>query len=236
MEKKSTRTDAVGILHKRYIERDPERKASLEVERVNAEVARLIYELRKDAGLSQKELAESVGTTQSVISRLEDADYDGHSLSMLNRITKALNRRLTVLTIADDDQVDNIRIAFQELLQKLRRREGFTVDQLAKKLDLDRGEVVAMERVPGYRPSPLALHRLSGFYKIPQERLVALAGASRALPDDLRETASRFAAQSESFSNLTREEKKILDEFIRVLKAETPFGKGRTKHARRAHK
>ena len=35
-------------------------------------------------------------TTQSVISRLEDADYDGHSLSMLNRIAKALNRQVQI--------------------------------------------------------------------------------------------------------------------------------------------
>jgi hypothetical protein len=37
-----------------------------------------------------------IGTTQSVISRLEDADYRGHSLRMLARIAAALNQRLTV--------------------------------------------------------------------------------------------------------------------------------------------
>jgi transcriptional regulator with XRE-family HTH domain len=87
---------AYDILHRRYIGKDAARQASLEVERVNAEVASTIYELRKKAGLTQKELAQKVGTTQSVISRLEDADYEGHSLSMLNRIAMALNRRLYV--------------------------------------------------------------------------------------------------------------------------------------------
>ncbi len=37
-----------------------------------------------------------VGTTQSVISRLEDSDYDGHSLSMLERITKTLDKQLRI--------------------------------------------------------------------------------------------------------------------------------------------
>ena len=46
--------------------------------------------------MTQKQLAELVGTTQSVISRLEDADYEGHSLSMVNRIAKALDRRLII--------------------------------------------------------------------------------------------------------------------------------------------
>lgn len=90
-------TDAVRILHRRYIGEDVQRQASLEQERGSAEVARTIYELREQAGLSQKELAERVETTQSVISRLEDADYEGHSLSMLNRIAKALNQQITVV-------------------------------------------------------------------------------------------------------------------------------------------
>src|SRR5208337_1072125 len=90
-------SNAVRILHHRYVGEDVQRKASLQQERVNAEVARTIYELREQAGLSQKELADRVETTQSVISRLEDADYEGHSLSMLNRIAKALNQQVQVV-------------------------------------------------------------------------------------------------------------------------------------------
>ncbi len=90
-------SNAVRILHRRYVGEDAQRKASLERERVNAEVARTIYELREQAGLSQKQLAEGVGTTQSVISRLEDADYEGHSLTMLSRIAKALNQQVQVV-------------------------------------------------------------------------------------------------------------------------------------------
>ena len=63
----------------------------------------MVYELRKEAGLKQKDLAELVDTAQSVFSRLEDADYNGHSLSMLNRIAKALNRRLT-MSMSDNDE------------------------------------------------------------------------------------------------------------------------------------
>jgi ribosome-binding protein aMBF1 (putative translation factor) len=97
MSKPKRTSNAVRILHRRYVGEDLQRKASLEQERVNAEVARTIFELRQQAGLSQKELAERVQTTQSVISRLEDADYEGHSLSMLNRIATALNQQLQVV-------------------------------------------------------------------------------------------------------------------------------------------
>jgi transcriptional regulator with XRE-family HTH domain len=105
------RSNAVRILHRRYVGEDAQRKASLEKERVNAEVARTIYELREQAGLSQKELAERVDTTQSVISRLEDADYEGHSLSMLNRIAKALNQQVQVVMRPKEQKQASITLA-----------------------------------------------------------------------------------------------------------------------------
>ena len=111
---KSKKTSGTfDILHRRYIGENAERQASFEAERVNAEVARTIYELRKKAGLTQKELAQMVGTTQSVISRLEDADYEGHSLSMLNRIAMALNRRLSVQMIEPINEREQMFIRIQ---------------------------------------------------------------------------------------------------------------------------
>ena len=103
MEQQTKTTDAVEILHRRYIKGDPKREAALQVERVNAEVAAMVHRRRTDAGLTQAELAELVGTTQSVISRLEDADYEGHSLSMLQRIAYALKMRLTVSLVREPD-------------------------------------------------------------------------------------------------------------------------------------
>jgi len=50
--------------------------------------------MRTAAGLSQRELAKRVGTTASAICRLEDADYSGHTLAMLNRIASALGKRI----------------------------------------------------------------------------------------------------------------------------------------------
>ena len=89
-------SDAVEILHRRYYQGHPERLASLEEERANLDIACRIYDLRDKAGLTQKELAKLVGTTPSVISRLEDADYEGHSLSMLRRVAAALDKRVEI--------------------------------------------------------------------------------------------------------------------------------------------
>ena len=59
-----------------------------------AQAAALI-EIGRKPGLTQKELARRIGTHQSVIARLEDPDYRGHSLALLNRIwCGALEERL----------------------------------------------------------------------------------------------------------------------------------------------
>ena len=92
---KKTTTDATKILAE-IAGHDSKRQQAFEEEVANREVAQRIYELRQHAGLSQAELARRVGTTQSVISRLEDADYAGHSLAMLNRIAAAVERRVDI--------------------------------------------------------------------------------------------------------------------------------------------
>src|SRR5437879_2622617 len=88
--------DAVEILHRRYFEGKPEMLALLEQARLNANIAQKVYDLRTRARLTQQQLAERVGTTASVICRLEDADYEGHSLSMLQRIAAALGKQVQV--------------------------------------------------------------------------------------------------------------------------------------------
>ena len=95
-KKRKPTTDAVEIMHRRYFEGKPEMMALLEEERANLDIACKIYDLRNKSGLTQKALAKLVGTTPSVISRLEDADYQGHSLSMLRRIAAALDKRVEI--------------------------------------------------------------------------------------------------------------------------------------------
>ena|SRR5256885_1942862 len=92
-EKKTS--DALILLDK-LTGKSPEIADLIEQERANLDIARKIHDLRTAAKLSQAELAKRVGTTQSVISRLEDADYDGHSLAMLRRIAAALERRVEI--------------------------------------------------------------------------------------------------------------------------------------------
>ncbi len=87
--------DALKIIEK-LNRTDPELQEMVALASINAKVAQLIYEARIKAGLTQQQLADLIGTKQPVIARLEDADYEGHSLSMLQRIAQALNQRLEI--------------------------------------------------------------------------------------------------------------------------------------------
>lgn len=92
---KSKGTDALDYIRNKY-GNDPEFEEGVAKAKTDLLVGKMIYDARQEAGLTQTELAKLVGTTQSVISRLEDADYEGHSLPMLNRIAAALHKNLVI--------------------------------------------------------------------------------------------------------------------------------------------
>ena len=89
-------TDAVQILYRRYYKGRPARLKALQAARTGDTVARKLIALRLSAGLTQRQLAKLVGTSASAICRLEDGEYAGHSLAMLNRIASALKRRVEI--------------------------------------------------------------------------------------------------------------------------------------------
>jgi len=95
-------TDALKIID-RMVGDGAELCAMIDEERAGAEIAQLIHDVRRRAGLTQKELADLIGTSQPTIARLEDADYDGHSLGMLRRIAAALHMRLEVRLVPDQE-------------------------------------------------------------------------------------------------------------------------------------
>jgi len=215
-------TEAAGILRRRYVGDDKSKRAFVEAERVHADVAQMIHDLRMEAGLSQAELARRVGTSQSAISRLEDADYAGHSLSMLNRIAAALNRNVAVLMTARDAEPGSLRWAFQLLLRNLRRSRRLTIEELARRADIDEEELLALERSSAYRPTRGTLDRLDRFYRLPARSLALLAGVVPHVPPRVSKSALAYVASSDSATGLSSTEKELLDEFIEFLRNELP--------------
>ena len=94
--KRRPTADALEILYRRYYEGRPDRIAALDHALLTGSIAEQIFGLRIAAGLSQSALAKRLGTTASVICRLEDNDYRGHSVSMLKRIADALGAKVDI--------------------------------------------------------------------------------------------------------------------------------------------
>ncbi len=83
----------------RYLEeqmKDPGFAARFEEAGEAWDVALQLAALRQRAGLSQRELARRLKTSQQHISRLESPGYEGHSLANLRRVAGALHARVRV--------------------------------------------------------------------------------------------------------------------------------------------
>jgi len=93
--KRKQAADALEIIDRRFF-RSPRARKELAEAEASAQVSRLLFELRSRAGLTQQELADKVGTSHSVISRIEADDYQGHSLALLRRVASALGKRVEI--------------------------------------------------------------------------------------------------------------------------------------------
>jgi ribosome-binding protein aMBF1 (putative translation factor) len=75
---------------------DPEMLAMIAEEDVKCEIARIVYDLREEAGLARWKLAKMIGTKASVIQQIEDADTEEPALLMLRRIAQALGKKMEI--------------------------------------------------------------------------------------------------------------------------------------------
>lgn len=96
--------DAVEILEHLFVGNDPERLLSCAEVEADAAIARLIYDLREETGLTQGQFAKRIGTTASVVDDLEMADHEGNMLGMLWRIADVLGKEVEVRVVAKQRQ------------------------------------------------------------------------------------------------------------------------------------
>ncbi len=80
---------------------DPRTDSRVQAFRQSFEIAQMIYDARIAAGLTQQQLADLIGTKQPVISQLENADYEGHSLTMLERIAHVLKMKVELRLVPE---------------------------------------------------------------------------------------------------------------------------------------
>src|SRR5207302_10634985 len=85
------------------------------------DVALQIAALREKAGLSQRDLARKLRTSQQQISRLESPSYEGHSLTMLRRVAEVLGATVRV-TLAPKEESESMILSEAKVAYKARRK------------------------------------------------------------------------------------------------------------------
>jgi predicted XRE-type DNA-binding protein len=104
-------SDAVEILDHRYRETVPDWDDAVAEEDLKMRVGIAIIQLRKDASLTQKQLAERMAITQAMVSQLENADYEGSALDMLWRACKALHIGLDLICKEPNTQRNSCEVS-----------------------------------------------------------------------------------------------------------------------------
>jgi HTH-type transcriptional regulator, competence development regulator len=108
-------------------------------------------------------------------------------------------------------------LALAKLVELRRRQCRLSVEDLATRADVDLEDIVNIERGEGSVPEPRTVHQIAGVLKLPERRLLQLAGLVVARDNRLREATVRFAARSESIEELRPEELEALEEYVKVL-------------------
>lgn len=123
--------------------------------------------------------------------------------------------------VADDAvHQDRSNYSFGVFIRQLRRRDGLSIDALAKKARVDPEELRQVEHDPHFQAKPRLVHQLSSVFNIPERSMMTLAGAMVANDNRIEEAAERFAAMSDDMSKLTRDERRILNDFVKFLSEE----------------
>lgn len=110
----------------------------------------------------------------------------------------------------------SIKPAFGRLIEYARRNQGLTVEKLAERADVDLAAILEIETDDKAVPEVRTIYQLAQALRLPQAKLMELAGLATPKPEISR-AALKFAARSEPTSKLTRDEREAFEEFVKVL-------------------
>lgn len=115
------------------------------------------------------------------------------------------------------EQGNETRIIFGNLVYLLRRQAELSVEEFALEEDIDVDEILSIERDPSHIPDPRTVHQIASRFKLPEDKLMGLAGVTELRSHRTLEQGMKFAARSESTEHLSRDQVQALEEFVRIL-------------------
>ncbi|WP_216824712.1 helix-turn-helix domain-containing protein [Paragemmobacter aquarius] len=119
--------------------------------------------------------------------------------------------------VPESGTVHKTEAALSLLVQLTRRRDKLTLAQFAERLRISAEEVAAIETDPGYSPKPRTIHNLAEYVKVPAKVLLNLLPDAPVVDLSLDAAVHRFAASSDNLSELSRSERRGLNDFVKFL-------------------
>ena len=107
--------------------------------------------------------------------------------------------------------------AFVRFVQLARRERRLSLEQFADKVDVDLVELLKIETEEHYKPAIRTVYKIAGFLKVPEQKLMALAGLLQVKDAQFQTAALKFAARSAPVEKLSKEEHSDLEEIVKFL-------------------
>jgi len=170
---------------------------------------REIHQAVLNAGGIIPHTVEQVKVAESMI---DDSEALPASLCDPQAVLKRIQSKQS--DVAEKSETPHV---FGALIAMLRNKRGFSLDVLAEKARVDREELEQIETNFEYEPKPRTVHQLAEVFGIAARPLVRVASLTRRSDDRIAEGAVRFAACAKNMDKLTREQKKELKRFIKLL-------------------
>lgn len=134
----------------------------------------------------------------------------------------AMHPEVDESVMKQEESIAETRIAFGQFVTLARRKKKVSIEDLAKKSDLDLGELIAIEQHDAhFIPEPRTVYQLANFFNVSYEKLMEVAGLTKIRHFGLTTQAMKFAARSASIAELTEQEQRALEEFVVVLSKQT---------------
>lgn len=111
--------------------------------------------------------------------------------------------------------------ALSALVQLLRKRDNLSEEELANRARIDVTEIRRIECDRSYIPAPRTIYQLEQTFKLPRRTLVKLSGLTKVHSKEFTEEAVRFAAHSKAIQKISRDERRLLNEFVKFLSSYT---------------
>jgi hypothetical protein len=110
-----------------------------------------------------------------------------------------------------------LRQAFARLVQLKRRERALSLEDFARRAEVDLAEVVDIETNELFVPTAFCVHRIAAFFALPERPLMALAGLLSLKDAQFQNVSLRFAARSAPIDELSHDEREQLDEYVKFL-------------------